>query len=177
VLILSNTINGKRVMSIHHGGAIAKIQSALIDPSKLKIEAFEVIGPGIRFFSILHSTDIREWGHLGAIINSEDDIMEVDESIPKILALTKDGFNLIGIQVRTEQGKRLGKVSDFVFESEGFNIVKLYVEKSVGFGIFKDPIILERSCIVNVTKKFIVVDTDSSVKASLEENVEYGFNG
>ncbi len=180
MLILSEAISGKKVMSMHAGGAIAGLSEPIVDPTNLKIVAFSVGARGMKYFSVLHSSDIREWGPLGAIVNSEDVIMEVDENMPKIRELVEAKFNLVGLGVRTESGKRLGKVHNFVFETDGFFIVKINIEKRSVLGLFNTPLSIERDSIVNVTKKFIVISdnankvrTKSDKKA--EANVEYGF--
>ena len=179
MLVLSEAISGRKVMSIHSGGAISQLGEPLIDPSSLKIIAFATSTRGQRYFSVLHTSDIREWSGLGVIINSEDDIMEVDENMPKIKDLAEEGFRLDGIGVRTESGKRLGKVVNYVFETEGFFVVKLYIEKVSILGLIKSPISIERDSVINVTKKFIVVADDLNRVKSTEKtgaNVEYGFN-
>lgn len=180
MLILSEAINGKPVMSMHAGGAIAGLGEAIIDPANLKIVAFSIYARGVKYFSVLHSSDIREWSPLGAIVNSEDVLMEVDENMPKIRDLVEGKFSLVGLGVRTESGKRLGKVRSFVFETDGFFVVKLNIEKQSLLGLINSPLSIERDSIVNVTKKFIVIsDNANKIKVKGEKkkeaNVEYGF--
>lgn len=181
MLVLSEAVADKKVMSIHAGGAIATTSAAIIDPKNLKIVAFSVSAKGLKYFSVVHSSDIREWSALGVIINSEDDVMEVDENMPKIREIIESNFKLEGIGVRTESGKRLGRVKNYVFETDGFFVVKLYIEKSSMLGLFSQPLVIERDSVVNVTNKFIVV-SDDKAKAKLKsskvkEEVEYGFSG
>ncbi len=180
MLILSEAIYGKKIMSIHAGGPIASLQDAVIDPKDLKIIGFSVGARGLKYYSVVHSGDIREWGPLGAIVNSEDAIMEVDENMPKIKELAEANFKLEGIGVRTESGKRLGKVRNFVFETEGYFVVKLYVENRGLLSLVNGTRVIERDSVVNVTKKFIVVADDLQKikvgKKKASENVEYGFN-
>ncbi len=179
MLILSEAISGKKVMSMHVGGAIATLGAPIIDPANLKIIGFSVTARGMKYFSVLHSSDIREWSPIGAIVNSEDSIMEVDENMPKIRDLVEGDFNLTGIGVRTESGKRLGKVRNFVFETDGFFVVKLNIEKRSLLGLINTPISIERDSVVNVTKKYIVIsDNANKVRVKSEKkktNVEYGF--
>lgn len=180
MLVLSEAIYGKKVMSMHAGGAIAALGEPIIDPANLKIAAFAVSSKGMQYFSVLHSNDIREWSSLGAIVNSEDSLMEVDENMPKIKDLVEAKFNLVGLGVRTESGKRLGRVHNFVFETEGYFVVKLNIEKRSLLGLINSPLSIERDSIVNVTKKFIVI-SDNANKVRVQNrkkaktNVEYGF--
>ncbi len=181
MLILSEAIYDKKVMSIHAGGAIASLQDPVIDPKDLKIIGFSVAARGLKYYSVLHSNDIREWGKLGVIVNSEDAIMEVDDNMPKLKQLAEAGFSLQGIGVRTESGKRLGEVRSFVFESEGYFVVKLNVEKKGILSLMNNTRTIERDSIVNVTKKFLIVSDDVlKVKSGgikkAGENIEYGFN-
>lgn len=180
MLILSDTVSKKAIMSVHAGKAIARIAEPIIEPSNLKIVAFSVSAPGLKFLSVLHSGDIREWSRLGVIVNSEDDIMEVDENMPKIRKLAEDNFQLGGVGVRTESGKRLGRVRNFVFETEGFFVVKFYVERFGLLGFTKPTLIFDRDSVVNITQKYIVIADDASRsvvgKKSPKDNLEYGFS-
>lgn len=178
MLVISEAILGRKVMSVHAGGAIANLDSAIIDPSNLKIMAFSVYARGLQYFSVVHSTDIREWSSLGVVINSEDDVMEVDDNIPKLKKLVEAKFKLDGIGVRTTSGKRMGRVRNYVFETDGFFVVKLYIEKTGLLSLLSQPLTIERESVVNVTNKFIVIDDDVN-KAKIKnkkENVDYGFS-
>jgi sporulation protein YlmC with PRC-barrel domain len=181
MLILNEAISGKKIMSVHSGGSIATISEPVIDPKNLKIVAFSISSKGLKYFSVVHSSDIREWSPLGAIINSEDEIIEVDENMPKIRSVVEDGFDLVGIKVRTESGKRLGKVKNFVFETDGYFVVKLYIEKTGLLAILNPVLLVERDSVVDVTKKYLVVK-DAAIKLKqaqkkkLKQNVEYGFS-
>ena len=104
--------------------------------------------------------------------------MEVDENMPKIRELAEAKFEMTGIGVRTESGKRLGRVRNFVFETEGFFVVKINIEKRSLLGLINTPLSIERDSIVNVTKKFLVIsDNANKVKdgKKAKANVEYGF--
>lgn len=187
MLILSTAEAGRKIVSIHSGGVVALIEASIIDPSRLKIVAFSVRGPRIKYFSILHTSDIREWGRgmLGVVINSEDDIVEVAEDMPKIKTLVEEKFRLVGINVRTESGKRLGRVKSYVFDSQSFDVTSINVEKLGIFSIFSGRLAIGRVSILNVTKRYIVVkDGTEKIGAALKpgliknaaDNVEYGFN-
>lgn len=185
MLILSTAAVGRKVMSIHSGVAVAVIDEFIIDPAKLRIEAFSVRGPRVKFFSVLHTGDIREWNRMGVIVNSEDDIIEVGEDMPKVKSLVEDKFNLNNIGARTEAGKRLGKVKSFVFDDLSFGVVKINVEKGGILSIFGGMLVIDRASVVNVTKKYIVVkdgfekiveSSKNKVLGKGVENVEYGFS-
>lgn len=179
MLVIDEIISGKKVMSIHAGRAIAAINEAVIDPSDLKIVAFSIHARGLRYFSVIHSSDIREWSNLGAVINSEDDVMEVDENMPKIKELVESKFRLGGIGVRTESGRRLGRVKNYIFETDGFFVVKLYIEKTGLLSLLSQPLVIERGSVINVTNKFIVIADDANkvkIKGRPKENIDYGFS-
>lgn len=180
MLVISEAIANRRVMSIHAGAPIASINEAIVDPSKLKIEAFSVYSRNLQFFSVIHSNDIREWSALGVVINSEDEIMEVDDNMPKVKKLVESKFKLDGINVRTSSGKRLGKVRSYVFETDGFFVVKLYVEKTgllALANILNQPLVIDRESIINVTNKYIEISDESTkVKSKKIKEVDYNFS-
>ncbi len=167
MLILDSLISQKRIYSVHSGSQIASLRNPVINRGNLKIEAFEIAAAGIRFLTVVHSVDIREWNRLGVIIDSEDDLMEVGHDMPKLKALVEDNCQLLEMGVRTQSGKRLGKVSDFAFDPSDYYIKKIYVDKSSIFSILKDPLIIGRESIIDITNKFIIIkDGTIAVRAS-----------
>ena len=66
-------------MSLQTGQPLGRLAAPIIDPYTLRIVAFYVEGPRLDFSpAVLFTDDIREFGRLGAIVNSVDNIMSTD---------------------------------------------------------------------------------------------------
>lgn len=144
-------------MSLQTGTKIAFISKAVVDPMELKISAFYLED---RFDkkaeNFLMTKDIREFGPMGAIIDSSDELVNKDDvlSLQKLLDIN---MNLIGMQVIDENKKKLGKVSDFAINSKDFYIWQLHIAHGLIKSLSSVGSIIARSQIVEVTDSHVVV--------------------
>ena len=76
MLVLGSRLNETPVMSLQTGTRLAVTTQPIIDPSNLRIFAYEIKGPLLtQQPSFLRTADIREYGRLGMIIDSNDEIV------------------------------------------------------------------------------------------------------
>lgn len=157
MLVLSNRIFSCHIMSLQTGAQIGEVVETIIDPRQLLIVAFRCEGPGIDFEpAILHTTDIREFGTMGIIVNSSDDLMPPDDLV-RLQEVMDFKFKLIDKQVVDETGQKLGKVIDFAVETDSFFITQLHVQPPLLKSFGTVDLIINRTQITNVTNKKIVV--------------------
>jgi sporulation protein YlmC with PRC-barrel domain len=152
MLVIGSKMIGNSALSLHIGGAIGTTKSAIIDPENLNIIAYAVDGPAIKndpeIGNILDVNDVRELGPEGLIINSSD-VLVNREDVIRINEVMKLNFNLVGLKVVTKNGKKLGKVVDYTFDSNSFMIYQLIVHRPVDFAAINDPnLTINRSQIV-----------------------------
>ena len=157
MLLLSSQVNNTSVMSLQSGSELGKVGKAIIDPRNLSVAAYYVSGPRIQTASVLHSSDIREYGPLGFIVDSTDNVMALDADLVRLQEVIGLNFTLIDKQVIDEQKKKLGKVTDYTLEFESFEIQKIHVSQSVMKNFSNSNLIINRSQIVEVTNKQIIV--------------------
>ena len=164
MLVIGSTMIKNSVLSLHVGGPIGQTSSAIIDPENLNILGYTVEGPAVRNNSevgnILDVNDVRELGAEGLIINSADVLVKREDviRIDKVMDLN---FNLIGLKVVTKDGKKIGKVIDYTFDSNSFMIYQLIVHRPVGFAAFNDPqLTINRSQIVEIDDYTVTIKHD-----------------
>lgn len=157
MLTLNTQLQGTPIMSLQTGGALATATEEIIDPRKLQIVAYRVSGPRITEASILHTSDIREVGPLGFIVDSSDEIMVVDDSLVRLNEVIGFHFQLLGKQVIDTTKKKLGKVLEYVIESDDFTIQKLHVSQNILKNLKSSNLVIHRSQIVEINDKVIVV--------------------
>lgn len=169
MLIKGSDILGMKVLSLHVGMAIAEVKELIVDPDNLSLAAARVDGPLIRgeVGEILDFKRVREWSKLGLIMNSTDDLAQAEEivRIKKILELE---FELTGMKVETESGRKLGRVSDFVLETDGQKILQIFVARPVIRSLIEPELIIGRKQIKSISNSKVVVKEATEQK--LREN-------
>lgn len=148
---------GKPVLSLRASGIVAQVDAAIINPRNLKIEGFYVtdsLDAG-RTLILLYQ-DIRELSDRGYIVNDHDVLMEADDLV-RLKDVLDMGFELIKKPVFTTSKASVGKVSDYAVETATMYIQKLYVSQSIWRSLAGGSLSIDRSQIVEVTNKRIVI--------------------
>ena len=157
MLILGSRLLNTPVMSLQTGGRLAATLKPVINPGNLHLYAYEVSGPLLtQSPSFLLTSDVREYGRLGMIIDSNDEIVGSDEIIQldKLHAL---GFPLIGMNVVDEQKHKLGKVDDYTLDTDDFMIQQFNVRQGFLKSFNDTGLLIHRSQIVEINDAAIIV--------------------
>jgi len=158
------------VMSLQTGGELARIREPIIDPRQMTIVAFYVDGRLIDTHpSILHVADIREYGEIGMIIDDSDKLMG-KEGLVRLQQIIDFGFQLDGIRVIDEHNRKLGKVSDYAIEPQGYTVQQLYTEQSFIKSLSNVSSVIHRSQIVSVSNEHIVVQSPTLAEKATEQD-------
>lgn len=148
------------VLSLQTGGKIATLSDPVINPHNLIIEAFYVTTKLSQTDQVVFTNDIREVGPKGAIVDSDESLMELDNLV-RLEELLKINFELLDKKVETENRRSVGRVSDYTVDDKGFVIQKLYVRPPALKALTNSDFIIGRRQIVEVTdSKIIVKDAD-----------------
>lgn len=157
MLVLGTRLNETPVMSLQTGTRLATTGAPLVDPSNLKIVAFELEGPLLTEKpSFLRVADIREMSGVGMIIDSTDELLGLDDVI-NIKKLYDLHFNLIGMNVIDEHNKKLGKVDNYTVETDSFVVQQLNVRHGIIRGFTDTGLLVHRSQITEINDTAIIV--------------------
>lgn len=163
MLQLANALDGLAVMSLRTGGMVARAERPIINPNNLKIEGWYCRDHFSKEELILLIKDLRDIVPQGLAIDDYEVLSKPDELIRLKDILDLD-FQLIGKPTMTNNGRKLGKVSDFATDMTSFFIKKLYVNQPVYRTISGGQLNIDRTQIVEITPKQIVVrDVDQKV--------------
>jgi len=161
MLILGSRLLHSPIMSLQTGGRLAHAVKPVIDPATLRILAYEVEGPLLSERpSFVRTQDIREYGRLGMIIDSNDELVGLEDVI-KIKQVYNLNFSLVGIQVIDEHKRKLGKVNDYTLDTDSFVIQQLNVRRGLLKGITDTGFLVNRSQIIEINNTTIVVKSPS----------------
>lgn len=177
MLIDASRLTDFPVLSLHLGGPIARTEEIVVNPDNLKIIAFRVWGAAIKndpeLGTILDVRDVREFSNLGMIIDSAEDFVDQKDVI-KIDKVMQLNFSLISLSVETKKGTKLGKIVDYVVNTDDFSVRQLIVKRPF-LKAFSDPeLVIPRKEIIEINDyKVIVKDEEEKIKkvASKEEFV------
>lgn len=167
MLINNSRLINAPVLSLHVGGQIARVVSEIIDPNDLKIIALNVDGPQTgdgEHGDILDVRSIREYSNLGLIVDSVDDFVS-SEDVIKIKKILDLNFSLVGLNVKTKKGTKLGKVTDFTFDVDTFTVMQIIVKRPALKAIIDPELIIGRSEVKEVNDyEIIVKDEEEKIR-------------
>ncbi len=169
MLILGSRLIDTPIMGLQTSSKLAVTKSPIIDPSNLKILAYEVDGPLLAERpSFIRIADVRELSEIGMIIDSNDEFIGIDDviSIQKINALN---FHLIGLNVVNELKQKLGKVEDFSLDTDSFIIQQLNVRPTIIKSLTNASMLIHRSQIIEINNQAVVVKSTAKKLESIIE--------
>lgn len=157
MLQLSDSIANRDVLSLRTGSAIAKILNPIINPNNLKIEGFYCHSYGSKDPLILLTQDIRDVLPLGMVVNDYEDLADPDELV-RLQDLIDMKFELLGKPIETTSHSKVGKVSDYAYDSSSMFIQKLYASQSILRSIAGGSLSIDRTQIHEITPKRIIIN-------------------
>jgi uncharacterized protein YrrD len=164
---LSKTLLDRPVMSLRTGRPVATTVAAIINPNNLKIEGFYCQDSIDRKTQlVLINQDIRDIIPQGIVIDDHDVLSEPEELV-RLKQVLDIGFELMGKPVLTSNKRKIGKVSDYAVENSTLYIQKIYVSQSLLKSLAGGNLGVDRSQIIEITNKHIVIKDPLQPKRSL----------
>jgi sporulation protein YlmC with PRC-barrel domain len=157
MLQLSGTTLNRAVLSLRTGSPIAEITSPIINPDNLKIEGFYCHENKSKKQLVLLYQDIRDVLPQGMVVNDFDALTEPEELV-RLQKVLEMGFDLIGKPVETVSKEKIGKVSDYAFETTTMYIQKLYVSRSLLKSFGSGNLSIDRSQVHEITPKRVIIN-------------------
>lgn len=165
MLLVGSRMIGMPVLSLHVGGMIATTNEAVIDPEDLRVIAYTLEGPIIKndpeVGDILDINDVREVSNTGLIVDSADRFVTREDVIrfDKVMDLN---FNLVGLKVVTQNGKKIGKIIDYTLDSSTFMIYQLIVQRPFMSSLIDPELTINRSQIVEIDDYKVTIKHDKA---------------
>lgn len=157
MLVGINHLIGAPVMSLQTGQPLARLDSPIINPRNLRIVAFYVSGPKVDFKpAVVFTDDIREFGEIGAIVDSSDNILS-PEGMVRLLEVINYNFLLTGLPVSDDHRQKIGKVDSFTVDPVNFMIRQLYVKPTLLQRFLVANVVINRQQIIKIEPKRIIV--------------------
>lgn len=144
------------IVGIRGGRRLSSVIEPIINPHKMAIEAFYCDDKVVDSDMVMFTSDIREIGRMGIIVDSEDVIMPMADLV-RLEEIANINFQLIGKNVINESGKKLGKVENYTIDDLNFRIEKIYARPTAIKALSSNDFIISRRQVVSVNNNEVIV--------------------
>lgn len=147
------------ILSLHTASRIAEVKGLVIDPNFLKVVAFEISAVSSRQCLFLEASSVREFSKMGMIVDSDEEFVEKDDVI-KLKETIDLGFSLDNMKVVSKKKAMLGRIEDFIINTEDFQIMQLIVKRPIYKALIDPELVIGRSDIHEINDSEIIVKSE-----------------
>ena len=147
------------ILSLHTASRIAGVKGLVIDPNFLKVVAFEINAISSKQRLFLEASSVREFSKMGMIVDSDEEFIEKDDVI-KLKETIDLGFSLDNMKVVSKKKAMLGRIEDFIINTEDFQIMQLIVKRPIYKALIDPELVIGRSDIHEINDREIVVKSE-----------------
>ena len=168
MLKLYSNLSDQKILSFQEEGRIAKLEDLVVQAESIKVLGLfvrqEQLFKAKRKFVVL--IDVLEFSN--AIYVQSSEVLLGVGAIVRLPNLEDDYFPLIGLKVETIKGEKLGKISDYVFDTLSGEISKIHIEPKT-LSLEKEGRIIPRSQIHKLTPKKLILKDNQLAKPAVEK--------
>ena len=147
------------ILSLHTASRIAEVKDLVIDPNFLKVVAFEISAVSSNQRLFLEASSVREFSKMGMIVDSDEEFVEKDDVI-KLKETIDLGFSLDNMKVVSKKKAMLGRIEDFIINTEDFQIMQLIVKRPIYKALIDPELVIGRSDIHEINDSEIIVKSE-----------------
>ena len=147
------------ILSLHTASRIAEVKGLVIDPNFLKVVAFEISAVSSKQSLFLEASSVREFSKMGMIVDSDEEFVEKDDVI-KLKETIDLGFSLDNMKVVSKKKAMLGRIEDFIINTEDFQIMQLIVKRPIYKALIDPELVIGRSDIHEINDSEIIVKSE-----------------
>ena len=147
------------ILSLHTASRIAEVKGLVVDPNFLKVVAFEISAVSSKQSLFLEASSVREFSKMGMIVDSDEEFVEKDDVI-KLKETIDLGFSLDNMKVISKKKAMLGRIEDFIINTEDFQIMQLIVKRPIYKALIDPELVIGRSDIHEINDSEIIVKSE-----------------
>ena len=140
-----------------------EIRQIVIDPENGRVLGFLVSGGIFSKPLALSIVDIKFWDPQGLVTTYEKNLVPPSE-IVRIKVVLDKKINLLNLPAQTESGKPLGRVEDFLIDTETECIVKYYLRDLLG-----KSRIMPADKVISIDKTIVFTDDEGEITSGVVE--------
>jgi len=153
---LSSELVGRPIVSVQSSQHLGTLTGFILSNEDLKIVACTVAVPGTKNVHYLLPNDIRFFNAQKILVDSHQNLSEFADLVRYQHTIT-DNYMLIGKKVETTAGKKLGKVTSFLFDPAHYYVTKLGVTPPLFKKFLVTHLLIDRADIIETKKNTIIV--------------------
>lgn len=166
-ILKTQDIVGKPVISLQ-GEEIGSILRVIVNPEKKQVAGFTINMKGLfKGEKAIEFDQVNSFGDYAVIVESFEKILPL-ENLPVIEKLSKD-YNLYNMRVVTPQGKLIGVVEDFYFNTNTGQIDKYIISGGLIKNLFKGKAVIPAEKIQS-TGKDVLMAADGAENTIVKED-------
>ena len=147
------------ILSLHTASRIAEVKGLVIDPNFLKVVAFEISAVSSKQRLFLEASSVREFSKMGMIVDSDEEFVEKDDVI-RLKETIDLGFSLNNMKVVSKKKAMLGRIEDFIINTEDFQIMQLIVKRPIYKALIDPELVIGRSDIHEINDSEIIIKSE-----------------
>jgi len=167
------SLSNLAIISLDSNRILGTLNEIIIDPENGKILGLLVNAGILGKKKAVSFNDIYDWTPQGIMVRDDEAITNIDDLV-RIKKIVEEKISIIGSKVVTENEKKLGKVVDFVINTDLGILVKIYVEKPGLKTYFGDLLIIPANRIIAIKPKKIIVREEALLEETDEEEEVVG---
>lgn len=162
MLIVGSRLLRQPVMGLQTGSELARTTQPIIDPASLGIIAYKVSSPLRPGDLYIRIEDIRELSNMGFIIDALDEFVQPNDVI-KLDTIIDLEFLLIGMTVRDQKNRKIGRVIDYTVDLDSFIIQQLTIKRPIIKSFNDAELVVHRAQIVEINPDAIVINSEAEI--------------
>jgi uncharacterized protein YrrD len=132
MLIKGNDVIGLKVVTLHEGKLLGKVEDIVYDPYINKVRAVVLDSGGFfREAKVVMLEDVHSIGHDAVVIISERVVRKTSEVTERVASIANNNKNLTRTRIITDSGNELGRVSDLIFDTKTGHVGELEVTQGI----------------------------------------------
>ena len=163
MLVELDHIKGLPIGSLTESKVIGKVAKVIFDPQETKVIGFICSHFVFSFPKAISFSDVVDLDSKAVVVGSKDDLVELKELI-RLEKLYRYKYDLIGSPVMLKSGKKLGRVSGAVIDSETGGLVRIFTRSIINHQAF-DAKDIEKITLDKVVVKKEVLELDQKITA------------
>lgn len=165
--VLFTQFVGKPVIGVQNSDHLGILKDVVIKQESLKIIALAVSLKHKKESYYLLPNDIRFFNKDKILVDSFQKLSELSELIRYENDILHN-YKIIGKKVQTVSKKKLGKVSNYMFDPAHYYVTKLSVKPNIFKSFLYTKLLIDRDNIIDTNKKYITVrDNYAKLKKSV----------
>lgn len=163
MLRLSADLENRPVLSLRVGGEVGTATNPILNPNNLKIVGWHAQERTSNEYRILPADYIREILPRGFVVDDHESLTRLEDLVRMKDVITME-FELKGKSVKTDAGRKLGRVTDYVTDDTSMIVQRFHVTPHGLKSFTKSDLIIGRNQIVEINNKQVIVK-DATIKA------------